>query len=92
MRALLAIILLTTITALAATTHFPAKLVVADFSTEIKQITSGPKHHFFGYITGELRIDPSPCWNRDSTQLLVGAIAKDDQKTRQLYVITIKRN
>ncbi len=45
-----------------------------------------------GYITGELRIDPSPCWNRDSTQLLVGAIAKDDKKTRQLYVITIKRN
>lgn len=44
-----------------------------------------------GYITGELRIDPSPCWNRDGTQLLVGGIADDAQKTRQLYLLTIKR-
>jgi hypothetical protein len=43
-----------------------------------------------GYITGELRIDPSPCWNRDSTQLLAGGIANDAGKTRQLYLITIK--
>jgi hypothetical protein len=44
-----------------------------------------------GYITGELRIDPSPCWNRDSTQFLVTAIAGDEKKTRQLYLVTIKR-
>lgn len=41
-----------------------------------------------GYTTGDLRIDPSPCWNRDSTQILVGAT--DHAKTRQLYVITLK--
>jgi hypothetical protein len=45
-----------------------------------------------GYITGELRIDPSPCWNRDSTQILAGGVANDAQKTRQMYLITIKRN
>ena len=44
-----------------------------------------------GYITGELRIDPSPCWNRDSTQFLFAGIASDEQKTRQLYIVTIKR-
>jgi hypothetical protein len=44
-----------------------------------------------GYITGELRIDPSPCWNRDSSQILVAAVANDDQKTRQLFVITVRR-
>ncbi len=43
-----------------------------------------------GYITGELRIDPSPCWNRTGTQLLVGGIAPDASKTRQLFLIEIK--
>jgi hypothetical protein len=41
-----------------------------------------------GYITGELRIDPSPNWNRDGTQLLV--VAVDKNKTRQMFVITVK--
>ena len=40
-----------------------------------------------GYTTGELRIDPAPCWNRDSNQLLVAAAA---QKSRQLFLITVK--
>ena len=44
-----------------------------------------------GYTTGELRIDPSPCWNRESTQILIGGIANNPQKTRQLYLITIRR-
>ena len=44
-----------------------------------------------GYITGELRIDPAPCWDRSSTELLVCAIANDAKKTRHLYVITVKR-
>ena len=42
-----------------------------------------------GYITGELRIDPSPDWNRANTQLLVGGVANDATKTRQLFLITI---
>ncbi len=44
-----------------------------------------------GYIKGELRIDPSPCWSRDGTQLLVVAIAPDDQKTRQIHLMTIRK-
>ena len=27
-----------------------------------------------GYTSGELRIDPSPCWNRDGTRILVVAV------------------
>jgi hypothetical protein len=41
-----------------------------------------------GYTTGELRIDPSPNWNRDGTQLLV--VAVDGKKTRQIFVIRVK--
>jgi hypothetical protein len=44
-----------------------------------------------GYITGELRIDPSPTWNRDGTQILVCAVGQGEPKTRQLFVITLKR-
>jgi hypothetical protein len=40
-----------------------------------------------GYTTGELRIDPSPCWNREGTQLLIGGMAND--LTRQLFVLTV---
>ena len=41
-----------------------------------------------GYIHGDLRIDPAPCWNRDGTQFVVTGI--DDQKTRQMFVIDVK--
>ncbi|HSH93793.1 MAG TPA: hypothetical protein VK968_06580, partial [Roseimicrobium sp.] len=41
-----------------------------------------------GYVTGDLRLDPGPLWNRDSSQLLVPGMAGDG--TRQLFVITIK--
>lgn len=41
-----------------------------------------------GYVGGDLRLDPGPLWNRDSTQLLVPGIAAD--KTRQLFVITVE--
>lgn len=40
-----------------------------------------------GYESGDLRLDPGPLWNRDSTQLLVPGVAEG---TRQLFVITIK--
>lgn len=43
-----------------------------------------------GYTTGELRIDPSPCWNRDSAQLLVPGISSEKEKTRQMFVFTVK--
>src|SRR5262245_5520537 len=39
---------------------------LADFSTQIKQITFGPKHHFFGYI-GHVQTIP---WNRSGRYVL----------------------
>jgi hypothetical protein len=45
-----------------------------------------------GYTTGELRIDPAPCWNRESNQILIGGIANDERKTRQIYVITVRKD
>lgn len=39
------------------------------------------------YTSGELRIDPSPRWNRDQTALLVPGVADDG--TRQLYRIDV---
>ena len=39
-------------------------------------------------ISGDLRQDPSPCWNRTSDQLLVPAIAMDG-RSRQLFVVTV---
>jgi hypothetical protein len=41
-----------------------------------------------GYTSGELRIDPSPCWNRDGTRFLV--VAVDARRTRQIHLITVK--
>lgn len=43
-----------------------------------------------GYTSGDLRLDPGPLWSRDSSQLLVPGLAKDGERTRQLFVITIK--
>jgi hypothetical protein len=39
-----------------------------------------------GYTSGELRIDPSPCWNREGTRILV--VAVDARHTRQIRLIT----
>lgn len=39
--------------------------------------------------SGSLRIDPAPCWNRDSNQILFGALDETSQ-TRQLFVLTLK--
>jgi hypothetical protein len=36
---------------------------------------------------GELRIDPSPAWNRSGTAVLTTALAPDEQATRQLFLI-----
>ncbi len=38
------------------------------------------------WISGDLRSDPAPCWNRTSDQVLFPSISKDG--TRQLFVIT----
>lgn len=41
-----------------------------------------------GWTGGDLRLDAAPAWNRDSTQILFPAIAKDG--TRQSFVMRIK--
>jgi hypothetical protein len=43
-----------------------------------------------GYVSGDLRLDPGPLWNREGTQLLVPGIARDEARTRQLFVVRIK--
>jgi hypothetical protein len=42
-----------------------------------------------GWTSGDLRIDPSPNWNRESNQILVSALADDAEQSRQLFLITI---
>ena len=42
-----------------------------------------------GWTSGDLRIDPSPNWNRQSNQILVSALANDANKTRQLFLVTL---
>ena len=42
--------------------------------------------------SGELRIDPSPCWNRDGSEVLVPGVADDPGKTWQLFVLRLKAN
>ena len=41
------------------------------------------------WISGDLRQDPSPCWNRGSDQILVPGLAGDG-KSRQLFVLSIE--
>lgn len=43
-----------------------------------------------GWTQGDLRVDPSPNWNRASNQILVSALAADADRTRQLFLITIQ--
>jgi hypothetical protein len=42
------------------------------------------------FTSGDLRIDPAPCWNRPGTELLVTALSPTQPQTRQLFVITLR--
>jgi hypothetical protein len=42
-----------------------------------------------GWTSGDLRVDAAPRWNRSGDQILVGAIADDQERTRQLFVIRV---
>ena len=42
------------------------------------------------WTSGALRLDPAPCWNRDGTRILIPAIAGDEARTRQLFVLTLQ--
>jgi hypothetical protein len=48
-----------------------------------------PGFNIGGWTSGDLRQDPSPCWNRDGTQILVPALDRPNG-SRQLFVITIR--
>lgn len=54
-----------------------------------RSATSGP-FNVTGWTGGDLRIDPSPDWNRHNNQILVSALANDADRTRQLYLISLK--
>jgi hypothetical protein len=41
-----------------------------------------------GYESGDLRIDPAPCWNRQGNRFAFPALAKDG--TRQMFEVRIK--
>ena len=49
--------------------------------------TSG--FHIGKWLSGPLRQDPSPCWNRSGDQILVPAVSEDG-RSRQLHILTIK--
>ena len=75
------------IACLLALSPIPNRAVVrqsrADFTTEIKQITFGPRHHFFGYI-GHVQTIP---WNRSgrfvlTLQTIEGSAIDRSQITR----------
>lgn len=40
------------------------------------------------YVSGDLRSDPAPCWNRNGDRILIPSLTADG--TRQLHVITIE--
>ena len=40
------------------------------------------------WISGDLRQDPSPCWNRENNQLLIPGLSEDG-KSRQLFILSI---
>ena len=40
---------------------------------------------------GDLRCDPAPCWNRTDTQIAFPAIADDSARTRQTFLLRIKK-
>jgi hypothetical protein len=51
--------------------------------------TRGFDQHY--WPGGDLRNDPAPCWNRDSTQILIPVIAGfPPQQTRQLFLLKLK--
>jgi len=44
------------------------------------------------WLSGDMRQDPSPAWNRSGTQILVPAIVDGDPPSRQLFIISLPAN
>jgi hypothetical protein len=47
-----------------------------------------PVDHWIG---GELRCDPAPCWSRTGDRIAVPAIADDSARTRQTFLLRIRK-
>jgi len=41
------------------------------------------------WVSGDLRQDPSPCWNRSGSKILVPGLSARDDHTRQLFLISL---
>jgi hypothetical protein len=41
------------------------------------------------WLSGDLRQDPSPAWNRSGTRILVPGVVGDDMPTRQLFLLSL---
>ena len=44
-----------------------------------------------GWTGGDLRLDPAPCWNRTSDVIAVPAVADDRERTRQTFLLRIRK-
>lgn len=44
-----------------------------------------------GWTGGDLRLDPAPCWNRTGDRIAVPAIADDKARTRQTFLLRIRK-
>jgi hypothetical protein len=44
------------------------------------------------WISGDLRQDPSPTWNRSGTKILVPGLVGDSEPSRQLFIISLPGN
>ena len=42
------------------------------------------------WIGSDLRLDPAPCWNRTSNAIAFPAIADDQERTRQTFVLRVR--
>ncbi len=43
-----------------------------------------------GWTSGDLRCDAAPCWNRAGNQIVFPALADDEGRTRQMFVLRLR--
>jgi hypothetical protein len=53
---------------------------------EIRNVTAFEQT---GYTSGDLRVDPSPAWNREGTQILFPSLSNDAEHTRQMFIVEL---
>lgn len=58
------------------------------FGMDGKEIVRATAFEQTGYTSGDLRIDPSPCWNPNGTAILFPSLTDEAEPTRQLFLLT----